>query len=54
MKTKTKTIIKIILIVALVFGVLAIYENHKDQRRADYANRNNCTWVVYGSHDVCK
>lgn len=53
-KTKIKTTIKIILGVVLVLGLMAIYENHKDQRRADYASANGCTWSVYGSHDICK
>lgn len=54
MKTKIKTTLKIILATALVLLVMAIYENHKNQRRADYAAANNCTWIVQGSHDVCK
>lgn len=53
-KTKIKTAIKIILATVLVIALMAIYENHKDQRRADYAAANNCTWVVQGSHDICK
>lgn len=54
MKTKIKTAIKIILATALVIGAMAIYENHKEQRRADYAKDNNCTWTIQGSHDICK
>lgn len=54
MKTKIKTTLKIILAVAVVLVAMAIYENHKDQRRADYASANGCTWSVYGSYDICK
>ena len=54
MKTKIKTTIKIILATVLVIGAMAIYENHKDQRRADYATANSCTWTIQGSHDICK
>lgn len=54
MKTKIKTTIKIILATALVVGAMAIYENHKDQRRADYAAANGCNWTIQGSHDICK
>lgn len=54
MKTKIKTTIKIILATALVLIAMAIYENHKDQRRADYSADNSCTWTVQGSHDICK
>lgn len=54
MKTKIKTTIKIILATALVIGAMAIYEKHKDQRRADYAAANSCSWTIQGSHDICK
>ena len=52
MKTKinTKTIIIIILI---ILGVL-LYNKYQDSTRANYALNNNCTWTVYGSHDICK
>ena len=53
-KTKIKTTIKIILATALVIALMAIYENHKDQRRADYAAANGCSWTIQGSHDICK
>ena len=54
MKTKIKTTIKIIIAVAIVLGLMAMYENHKDQRRTEYASANSCAWVVSGSHDICK
>ena len=54
MKTKIKTNIKIIIAIALVFGAVVMYENHKDQRRADYAAAHGCSWAIQGSHDVCK
>lgn len=54
MKTKIKTTIKIILAVAIVLGIMAIYENHKDRMRADYAAANGCSWTIQGSHDLCK
>lgn len=50
MKTKIKAIITIIII---IIG-LWIYSGIKDQHRANYAQTNNCTWVIYGSHDICK
>ena len=50
MKTKTK----IIFITILIFIVLVLFEQHKDQQRANYAQTNNCTWTIYGAHDICK
>ena len=47
---KTKIIIALILIIA---GI-AFYNHHKDTERALYAETHNCTWTVYGSHDICK
>lgn len=54
MKTKIKIIVKTILAVAIIIALMAIYENHKDQRRADYAAANGCSWMIQGSHDICK
>ena len=50
MKTKIKTILTIIVGVAL--ALLCNY--HKDQTRVNYTQVNNCEWVQYASHDVCK
>ena len=47
---KTKTILIIILVIVAVF----IYDKHKEQTRLEYAQNNNCTWVIQGSHDICK
>lgn len=49
-KTNTKTILIIILI---ILGVL-LFNKYQDIARENYALNNNCTWTVYGSHDVCK
>ena len=53
-KTKIKITLKIIIATIIVLGAMAIYENHKDQRRVDYAMQHNCTWTIQGSHDICK
>lgn len=50
MKTKIKTILTIIVVIALAL----LYNYHKDQSRADYAQNNDCSWVVSGSHIVCR
>ena len=50
MKTKIKTILTIIAVIALAL----FYNYHKDQTRAEYAQNNDCSWVVSGSHDICK
>ena len=50
MKTKLQIIIALALIIA---GILA-YNAHKDNARAQYAQAHNCTWIVAGSHDICK
>lgn len=50
MKTKIKTILTIIAVIALAL----FYNYHKDQTRANYALVNNCTWTIQGSHDICR
>lgn len=50
MKTNTKIILTIILVIVAVF----LYDKHKEAVRVDYAQTHNCEWVVYGSHDICK
>jgi len=50
MKTKLQIIIALALIIA---GILA-YNAHKDAARSEYAAAHSCTWVVAGSHDICK
>lgn len=50
MKTKIKTILTIVAVIALAL----LYNYHKDQTRADYAQTHNCTWGIQGSHDICK
>lgn len=50
MKTKIKTILTIIAVIALAL----LYNYHKDQTRADYAQVHQCEWVQYASHDVCR
>lgn len=49
-KMNIKTIITIIVI---ILGVL-LFNKYQDTARANYALNNNCTWTVYGSHDICK
>ena len=49
-----KTNIKIIIAIIITILGIALYNNHKDQQRAEYAEANNCTWVIQGSHDICK
>ena len=50
MKNKIKTILTIIAVIALAL----LYNYHKDQTRADYAQANECEWVEYASHSVCR
>lgn len=50
MKNKIKTI----LIIAASVALALLYNYHKDQSRTEYAQNNNCSWVVSGSHDVCR
>ena len=50
MKTKIKTILTIIVVIALAL----LYNYHKDQTRVNYAQVNDCEWVQYASHDICK
>lgn len=50
MKTKIKITIAIII---TILGI-ALYNNHQNQQRAEYAKTHNCTWVIQGSHDICK
>ena len=50
MRTKIKTILIITITVALAL----LYNYHKDQSHAEYAQANDCSWVVSGSHDVCR
>lgn len=52
MKTKTNT--KIILTIILVIIAVFLYDKHKDQTRAEYAQNNDCTWAISGAHDVCR
>ena len=49
-KIKTKTIFTIIAVIALAL----LYNYHKDQTRADYAQVHQCEWTIQGSHDICK
>jgi hypothetical protein len=49
-----KTNIKIIIAIILIFAGIVLFEQHKDAERAEYAQAHNCTWVVAGSHDICK
>lgn len=50
MKNKIKTI----LIIAASVALALLYNYHKDQSRIEYAQNNNCSWVISGSHDVCR
>lgn len=50
MKTKIKTI----LIIAASVALALLYNYHKDQSRIEYAQNNDCSWVISGSHDICK
>lgn len=52
MKTKTNT--KIILTIILIIVAIFLYDKHKEQTRVEYAQTNNCTWTIQGSHDICK
>lgn len=52
MKTKINT--KIILTIILVIIAVFLYDKHKEQARIEYAQNNNCSWAISGSHDVCR
>lgn len=54
MKTKTNTKIKIALAIIIGVGLLWAYGAHKDRQMDEYAEANNCTWTIQGSHDICK
>lgn len=54
MKTNIKNIIKTILAISLLLTLVAVYNQHKDNQRAEYAQAHNCEWVVAGAHDICK
>lgn len=54
MKTKTNTKIKIVLGIIIGVGLLWAYGAHKDRQMDEYAEANNCTWTIQGSHDICK
>lgn len=49
-----KTKIKIVLIVAAIFGMIVAYNLHKDSVLDSYAEENNCSWTVQGSHYICR
>lgn len=49
-----KTKINIIIAILIAFLCIVAFEQHKDAQRAEYALAHNCTWVVAGSHDICK
>jgi len=50
MKNKIEIIIAVILVLLGVF----LYNWHEDSSRERYARKNNCEWVVSGSHDICR
>lgn len=50
MKEKIKIIITIIITITL----MAVYINHKNKQREEYAIRNNCEWVIYSGYELCK
>lgn len=50
MKTNTKIILTIILVIIAIF----LYDKHKEQTRTEYAENHNCTWTIQGSHYICK
>ena len=54
MKTKIKTKIKTILTIIVLIALALLYNYHKDQSRIEYAQNNNCSWAISGSHDVCR
>lgn len=49
-----KNKIKIIIAIIIAFLGIVAFEQHKDAQRAEYALSHDCTWVVAGSHDICK
>lgn len=52
MKIKTK--IKIILAILLTLTLVTAYNHRKNAQRLEYAAQNNCEWVIYGAHDICR
>ena len=54
MKTNTKTKIKTILTIVAAIALALLYNYHKDQTRADYAQTHECEWVEYASHSICR
>lgn len=49
-----KNTIEIIIIMTLAMGAIAIYSQHKNTQRAEYAEKNNCEWVIYSGYELCK
>lgn len=31
-----------------------MFDKIQEQKREEYAKNHDCTWVIYGSHDICK
>lgn len=53
MKTKTKTIIQTIALIALVILGVA-YAIHKGENEKRYSEINHCKWVAQGGLNICK
>lgn len=53
-KTKIKNTLKTILAIIIVLTLIWGYNIHEDNSRSEYARTHGCTWVIQGSHDICK
>lgn len=53
-KTNIKNTLKIILAMIIVMTLITLYSVHQDHNREEYAREHGCTWVIQGSHDICK
>ena len=53
-KNKLISTLKAIIALIALLGVIALCNTHEDVQRMEYAERNGCEWVIYGSHDVCR
>ena len=54
--TKNKLVgtLKAIIALTALLGAIAPYNTHENAQRMEYAERNGCEWVIYGSHDICR
>jgi len=53
-KNKLISTLKAIIALIALLGAIALCNTHENAQRMEYAERNGCEWVIYGSHDICR